>query len=296
MCSLLGVPLIALPEVVPSQGTCGVTRGVPGLPDGIPIAGIAGDQQAALFGQLCFAPGEAKCTYGTGAFLLMNTGAAPVASRNGMLTTLAWQRPGSDGEPEVRYALEGSAFVAGAMVQWLRDGLGIIQSSAEVEPLARSVPDSGGVVAVPALAGLGAPHWRPEARGILTGLTRGTTRAHIARAVLEGIALMNTDLLAAMEADSGIRLEALRVDGGAAQNDLLMQLQADLLGVDIVRPAMLESTALGAALLAGLAVGVWASPEQLKASQRVDKRFTPSMPAAEVAALKSRWAEAVRRA
>jgi glycerol kinase len=296
MCSLLGVPLISLPEVVPSQGTCGVTCGVPGLPDGIPIAGIAGDQQAALFGQLCFAPGEAKCTYGTGAFLLMNTGAAPVASRNGMLTTLAWQRPGSDGEPEVRYALEGSAFVAGAMVQWLRDGLGIIQSSAEVEPLARSVPDSGGVVAVPALAGLGAPHWRPEARGILTGLTRGTTRAHIARAVLEGIALMNTDLLAAMEADSGIRLEALRVDGGAAQNDLLMQLQADLLGVDIVRPAMLESTALGAALLAGLAVGVWASPEQLKASQRVDKRFTPTMPAAEVAALKSRWAEAVRRA
>jgi glycerol kinase len=290
LCDLFGVPLSALPEVVPSQGVCGVTAGVPGLPDGIPIAGLAGDQQSALFGQLCTEPGMAKCTYGTGAFLLLNTGGQAVPSQRGLLTTVAWQRGA-----EVRYALEGSAFVAGAMVQWLRDGLGIISSAAEVEPLARSVPNSGGVVAVPALAGLGAPHWRPEARGLLSGLTRGTTRGHIARAVLEGIALQNCDLLRAMQADAGIELRSLRVDGGAAQNDLLMQLQADLLGVEIVRPQMLETTALGAGLLAGLGVGLF-SDEEVARTWRVDRRFAPQMPVDEVRAMQERWDEAVRRA
>ncbi len=296
LCEILGVPEAALPEVVPSQGVCGHTRGVPGLPDGIPIAGIAGDQQAALFGQQCFSAGEAKCTYGTGAFLLLNTGDRMVPSRNGMLTTLGWQRPGDGGQPEVCYALEGSAFVAGAMVQWLRDGLGIIQSASEIEPLARSVPDAGGVVAVPALAGLGAPYWRPEARGLLWGLSRGTTKAHIARAVLEGIALQNCDLLSAMEADAGLRLGSLRVDGGAAQNNLLMQLQADVLGVPLQRPQMLESTALGAVLLAGLGVGVWGSLAEVTQARRVDRAFRPQLAAAEVTAMKARWAEAVKRA
>ncbi len=291
LCALFGVPKAALPTLVPSQGVCATTRGVPGLRDGIPIAGIAGDQQSALFGQICYRPGEAKCTYGTGAFLLMQTGERPVPSTRGLLTTLGWQRPG-----ETTYALEGSAFIAGAMVQWLRDGLGIIRQASEIEGLARSVPDSGGVVAVPALSGLGAPHWRPEARGLLCGLTRGTTRAHIARAVLEGIALQNCDLLGAMEADAGLRLSALRVDGGAAQNDLLMQLQADLLGVEIVRPKMLETTALGAALLAGLGVGLWPSLDAVRSAWQEDRRFQPSMPAATVQAMKDRWAEAVKRA
>ena len=295
LCALLGVPQRSLPKVVPSQGICAETRGVPGLPDGIPIAGIAGDQQSALFGQLCFAPGEAKCTFGTGAFLLLNTGERVVPSKNGMLTTVAWQRPSGQGHDEFHYALEGSAFIAGAMVQWLRDGLGIIQSASEIEALARSVPDSGGVVAVPALAGLGAPHWRPEARGLLWGLTRGTGRGQIARAALEGIALQNCDLLTAMEADSGLKLTSLRVDGGAAQNDLLMQLQADLLGVEIIRPQMLESTALGAGLLAGLGVGLWRSVGEVAAVYKIDRRFSPSLPAATVSAMKQRWAEAVSR-
>ncbi len=295
LCALLGVPLGSLPQVVPSQGECARTLGVEGLPDGIPIAGIAGDQQAALFGQLCFAPGEAKCTYGTGAFLLLNTGERAVPSQNGMLTTVAWQRPSGNGQ-SLHYALEGSAFIAGAMVQWLRDGLQIISSASEIEALARSVPDAGGVVAVPALAGLGAPHWRPEARGLLWGLTRGTGRGHIARAALEGIALQNCDLLTAMEADSGLKLASLRVDGGAAQNDLLMQLQADLLGVEIVRPKMLESTALGAALLAGLGVGLWKSEGEVAQVYKVDRRFTPQMPQSQVAAMKQRWKDAVGRA
>ncbi|MBL9004391.1 MAG: glycerol kinase GlpK [Myxococcales bacterium] len=291
LCQLFGVPKAALPTIVPSQGICAQTRGVPGLRDGIPIAGIAGDQQSALFGQLCHRPGEAKCTYGTGAFLLMQTGERIVPSQRGLVTTLGWQRGG-----QTTYALEGSAFVAGAMVQWLRDGLGILRSASEIEALARSVPDSGGVVAVPALAGLGAPHWRPEARGLLCGLTRGTTRAHIARAVLEGIALQNCDLLGAMEADAGLRLASLRVDGGAAQNDLLMQLQADLLGVEIVRPKMLETTALGAALLAGLGVGLWPSSEAVAAAWQEDRRFTPQLAASTVQAMKARWADAVKRA
>jgi glycerol kinase len=302
LCRLLGVPRAALPHVVPSQGVCAETRGVPGLRDGIPIAGVAGDQQAALFGQLCHTSGEAKCTYGTGAFLLMNTGARPVPSQRGLLTTLAWLRPaGGDAAYgasalTAHYALEGSAFIAGAMVQWLRDGLGIIKSAAEIEPLAASVPDSGGVVAVPALSGLGAPHWRPEARGLLTGVTRGTTRAHLARAVLEGIALQNCDLLGAMEADAGICLSALRVDGGAAQNNLLMQLQADLLGVEIVRPKMVETTALGAALLAGLGAGLWTSEAGMRNAWEEDRRWSPKMLPSEVAAMKNRWAEAVKRA
>ena len=294
--ALLDVPPNLLPEVRASSAVLGSTDPRLTLGAALPIAGLAGDQQAALFGQQCFAAGEAKCTYGTGAFLLLNTGERAVPSKNGMLTTLGWERPGEAGKPEVCYALEGSAFVAGAMVQWLRDGLQIIKSASEIEALARSVPDSGGVVAVPALAGLGAPYWRPEARGLLWGLSRGTTRAHIARAALEGIALQNCDLLAAMEADAGLRLGSLRVDGGAAQNDLLMQLQADLLGVALQRPQMLESTALGAVLLAGLGVGVWRSLGEVTQARRVDRVFRPQLGSADVAAMKARWAEAVGRA
>ncbi len=291
LCALLGVDRALLPTVVPSSGVCGHTRGVPGLPDGIPIAGMAGDQQSALFGQACFEPGEAKCTYGTGAFILMNTGGTPVASTSGLLTTVAWEIPG-----ELAYALEGSAFIAGAAVQWLRDGLGFFTSAAEIEALATSVPDSGGVVVVPAFTGLGAPHWRPEARGVITGLTRGTTRAHIARATLEGIALQNVDILRAMERDSGRTLRTLRVDGGAAANDLLMQFQADVLGVEISRPELVETTALGAAFLAGLGAGVWTSKDAIRASWREQKRFRPAAPSAEVAAHLARWASAVAKA
>src|ERR1700761_6492635 len=218
LCELLKVPRKVLPEVRSSSERYGETRGLPGLRDGIPVCGIAGDQQAALFGQACFAVGDAKCTYGTGAFMLMNTGNRAVPSKNGLLTTVGWKLG-----DEVVYALEGSTFIAGAMVQWLRDGLGIIASAREIEALAASVPDSGGVIAVPALAGLGAPHWRPEARGIISGLTRGTTKAHLARAVLEGIALQIADLLGAMQNDAGIAVRTLKVDGGASANDLLMQ-------------------------------------------------------------------------
>jgi len=289
--TLLDVPRACLPSVRGSAEVYGATYHVPGVADGVPIAGMAGDQQAALFGQACFAPGEAKCTYGTGAFLLMNTGNEPVPSKRGLLTTVGWRVGG-----ETAYALEGSAFVAGAMVQWLRDGLGIIRSASEIEALARSVPDSGGVVAVPALAGLGAPYWRPEARGVLTGLTRGTTRAHIARAVLEGIALQNHDLLSAMQADSGRRLSALKVDGGAATNDLLMQFQADVLGVEIVRPALVETTALGAALLAGIGAGLYRGTDDARRAWREERRFTPSLPAEEVRAHLERWASAVAKA
>jgi len=290
MLTLLHAPREVLPQVRSSSEVYGTTRGVAGLPDGIPVAGMAGDQQAALFGQACFAPGEAKCTYGTGAFLLMNTGSQPVASARGLVSTVAWKVGG-----EVHYALEGSAFIAGAMVQWLRDGLGIIKSAADIEALARSVPDAGGVVAIPALAGLGAPHWRPEARGLITGLTRGTTRAHLARAVLEGIALQNYDILAAMQEDAGRQLRRLKVDGGAAQNDLLMQFQADILGVDILRPATIETTALGAAFLAGLATGVWKSTSEIEKSWREEKRFRPAMSLEEVRAHLDRWAAAVEK-
>ena len=292
MLALFDVPRGILPTVIPSSGICETTRNVPGLPDGIPIAGLAGDQQAALFGQACFEAGAAKCTYGTGAFILMNTGDTPVASTRGLLTTVAWQL----GSGELRYALEGSAFIAGAAVQWMRDGLGFFSSAAEVEALAASVPDSGGVVVVPAFAGLGAPHWRPDARGIITGLTRGTTRAHIARAVLEGIALQNVDILRAMEQDSGRALTVLKVDGGASANNLLMQFQSDVLGVEISRPQIVESTAMGAAFLAGLGVGIWQQPDEIRAAWREQQRFTPSADRAAAAAHLTRWHDAVAKA
>jgi glycerol kinase len=291
LCELLGVPLACLPRVVDNAGIIGHTRGVGFLPDGIPVAGIAGDQQSALFGQACFKPGMAKCTYGTGAFVLLNTGDAAVASRHGLLTTIAWRLNG-----KVEYALEGSAFVAGAAVQWLRDGLGFFSSSAEVEELAATVPDAGGVIFVPALAGLGAPHWRPDARGLLCGLTRGSTKAHIARAVLEGMALQVVDMLRAMEADAGRPLAELRVDGGAARNNLLMQYQADVLEVRCVRPRNLESTAMGAAYLAGIGVGFWSSPEAVSDAWARDRSFEPSRPKAEVDQIMKHWSDAVRRA
>jgi glycerol kinase len=291
LCDLLKVPRGVLPEVRSSSERYGDTRGVPGLRDGIPVCGIAGDQQAALFGQACFAVGDAKCTYGTGAFMLMNTGNRAVPSQNGLLTTVGWKLG-----DEVVYALEGSTFIAGAMVQWLRDGLGIITSAREIEALAASVPDSGGVTVVPALAGLGAPHWRPEARGIITGLTRGTTKAHLARAVLEGIALQIADLLGAMQADAGVPVRALKVDGGASANDLLMQYQADLLGCEIVRPALVETTALGAALLAGIAAGVWKDTSDAARAWKEERRFKPTMPQAQIDEHKRRWKSAVERA
>jgi glycerol kinase len=288
---LLGVPRAILPAVVASSGTAGVTAGVPGVPDGIPIAGLAGDQQSALFGQACFSPGDAKCTYGTGAFILMNTGDRPVASKSGLLTTVAWKL----GTGELRYALEGSAFIAGAAVQWLRDGLQFFSSAAEIESLALSVPDSGGVIVVPAFAGLGAPHWRPDARGSITGLTRGTTRAHVARATLEGIALQNVDILRAMERDSGRALTVLKVDGGAAANDLLMQFQSDVLGVEIARPALVETTALGAAFLAGLGTGVWRDQAQVTQTWREERRFRPTADRAAIDAHLARWDAAVAK-
>ncbi|HEX9241057.1 MAG TPA: glycerol kinase GlpK [Anaeromyxobacter sp.] len=288
---LFGVPRSVLPEIRPSSTIFGTTKGVKALPDGIPIAGIAGDQQAALFGQACFDPGDAKCTYGTGAFLLQNTGPEPVFSSRGLLTTVAWSVGG-----EVAYALEGSSFIAGAAVQWLRDGLGIIKKSADVEPLAKQVKDSGGVTFVPALAGLGAPHWRPEARGVLRGLDRGTTAAHLARATLEGIAFLINDLAEAMRAEAQRPIPAFRVDGGASQNDLLMQFQADLLGIPVERPRLIETTAFGAAFLAGLAAGVWKDREEIRRSWKVGKRFEPRMTPAEREAHVARWRKALEAA
>lgn len=291
LCDLFQVPPACLPRVVDNSAILGHTRGVGFLPDGIPIAGIAGDQQSALFGQACFTPGMAKCTYGTGAFVLLNTGAHPVASKNGMLTTVAWRLNG-----ETTYALEGSAFIAGAAVQWLRDQLGFFKSAAEVEALAATVADSAGVIVVPAFAGLGAPHWRPDARGLICGLTRGSSRAHIARAVLEGVALQIGDILDAMVLDMGAPLAELRVDGGAARNDLLMQIQADILGAVCVRPTVLETTALGSALLAGLATGVWSSTAEVGAAWAEDRRFSRQASAEEVAHWRKTWAEAVAKA
>jgi glycerol kinase len=258
---------------------------------GTVVAGIAGDQQAALFGQMCIAPGLTKNTYGTGCFMLQSTGALPVASRHRLLTTVAWKLGG-----RMDYALEGSVFSGGAVVQWLRDGLGLIRSADEIEALAASVPSSAGVFLVPAFSGLGAPHWDPYARGALLGLTRAATAAHVARAALEGIAFQVADLLDAMRADSGAPVSELRVDGGAARNNLLLQFQADVLGVPVVRPAMTETTALGAAYLAGLAVGVWTSPEDIAGQWRVERRFEPAMPRSRVEALREGWARAVERA
>ncbi len=289
---LLGVPRAMLPTIVASSGEIGTTKGVPGVPDGIAIAGIAGDQQSALFGQACFMPGDAKCTYGTGAFILMNTGDTPVRSTKGLLTTVAWKL----GDGELRYALEGSAFIAGAAVQWLRDGLGLIKSASEIEELARSVPDSGGVIVVPAFAGLGAPHWRPDARASITGITRGTTKAHLARATLEGIALQIVDILGAMQSDAGCSLKMLKVDGGAAANDLLMQFQSDVLGCQIARPEIVESTALGAAFLAGLGTGVWKNQEAISQAWREQRRFVPTQDRAWVHEHVTRWHAAVAKA
>jgi glycerol kinase len=288
LCELFRVPMRALPEVRPCTAEFGRTKGVPGLPDGIPIHGIAGDQQAALFGQACFARGQAKCTYGTGAFVMLNTGAAIVRSEHGLLTTVGWQI----GE-HTTYCLEGSAFMAGAVVQWLRDGLGFFSKAEEIEALARSVDDADGVILVPAHAGLGAPHWRPEARGLIRGLTRGTNRAHLARAALEGVALEVTDLLEAMASDLGNPLAILRVDGGAAANDLLMQIQCDLLGVPLARPTILESTALGATFLAGLGVGLWSSTDEVSAAWKQDREFVPRGDATRLAALRQAWKAAV---
>ena len=285
---LLDVPRSVLPQVVASSGVCAET-----LLDGVsvPIAGIAGDQQAALFGQACLAPGLAKNTYGTGCFLLMNTGTNAVASRNNLVTTVAWKRGDT-----LDYALEGSVFIAGAVVQWLRDGLQIIRSASDVEPLAASVEDSGGVYFVPAFAGLGAPHWDAYARGSVFGLTRGTTGGHLARAALESIAFQSADVLDAMQKDAGITLSELRVDGGATANDLLMQFQADVLGVPVVRPKVLETTALGAAYLAGLAVGYWKSDADVTSNWRVDRRFEPAMSRERVAEMRRGWQKAVERA
>ena len=288
---ILGVPRGVLPRVGDSSEIYGQTAGLHFLPDGIPVAGVIGDQQGALFGQACFEQGMAKCTYGTGAFILLNTGGKPTTSANGMLTTVGWRVNGV-----TTYALEGSAFIAGAVVQWLRDGLGIITTASEIEALAASVPDSGGVIFVPALAGLGAPHWRPDARGILRGITGGTTRAHLARAALDGIALQIDEILTAMSQDLGKPLTELRVDGGAAANDLLMQRQADLLGVECVRPQVLETTGLGSALLAGVAVGFWADLDAVRGAWSEQRRFVPGGDATEITSTRSAWAEAIERA
>ena len=284
-----GIPHALLPRVVDTSGIVGTVSAVPELA-GIPIAALVGDQQGALAGQACFAPGLAKNTYGTGCFLLMHTGAAPHVSAAGLLSTVAARRAG-----KLTYALEGGVFVGGAVVQWLRDGLGLVRHASEIEALAASVADSGGVAFVPAFAGLGAPHWDPYARGALFGLTRGTTAAHIARAALEAIALQVADLVAALEADAGMPLAELRIDGGAAANDLLLQLQADLLGRPVVRPVVTETTALGAAYFAGIAGGVWRDEAEVAALWRSERRFEPQMAAADVDVIKRRWQEAVAR-
>ncbi len=287
---IFGVPASILPAIASSSEVYGTTKGLASLPDGIPIAGIAGDQQAALFGQACFAAGEAKCTYGTGSFILLNTGKKIVHSKNRLLTTVAWKVG-----KEVCYALEGSAFIAGAAVQWLRDGLKLVRSASEIEELAKSVPDSDGVIFVPALVGLGAPHWRPDARGSITGITRATTAAQIARATLEGIAYLQYDILQAMTKDLGKKLKILKVDGGASANSLLMQFQSDILGVKLSRPKMIETTALGAAFLAGLATGVWENQEMIRRSWKEDQSFVPRISTQELKKKIAAWELAVRK-
>jgi glycerol kinase len=284
------VPQAVLPKIVGSAEIVGRTKGLTFLPDGLPIAGVAGDQQAALFGHAAFHEGDAKCTYGTGAFTLMNIGERPTLSEHGLVTTAAWRIAGA-----TTYALEGSAFIAGAAVQWLKDGLGLIRSAKEIEPLARTVPSSGGVVFVPALAGLGAPHWDQDARGSITGLTRATTAAHIARATLEGIAFEVRDLLEAMAKDAGRPITRLRVDGGAAANDLLMQFQADVAGVVVERPADVESTGRGAAMLAGIGAGLFGSLDDVARMTSVQAEFKPRMSEAERSEHLRRWQDALRR-
>lgn len=283
------IPSSLLPEVRSSSERFAAVSTTLGLSD-IPICGVAGDQHAALFGQTCFEAGTAKCTYGTGAFLLQNMGETAKPSAHRLLTTIAWQLRG-----RTEYALEGSIFTAGSVVQWLRDGLGIIKSSSEVEELARSVPDAGGVYLVPAFTGLGAPHWDPHARGSLLGLTRGTTGGHIARGALEGIAFQVADLLEAMQSDSGLPVRELRVDGGAASNNLLMQFQADLLQIPLLRPAVTETTSLGAAYLAGLAAGFWGNEEAIRSHWKLERTFTPERKPDEVQLMRERWAKAVER-
>ena len=286
---LMNIPASMMPQVKSSSEVYGYTKTTLFAHE-VPIAGIAGDQQAALFGQMCTEPGSVKNTYGTGCFLLMNSGERPIMSKNNLLTTIAWKIGDT-----VNYALEGSIFVAGSVVQWLRDGLGIIKSSSEVEALAASVPDNGGVYFVPALTGLGAPHWDQYAQGSIYGLSRGSTAAHIARAALEGIAFQTMDIVNAMQKDAGVTLKELKVDGGASRNNLLMQFQADVLGTSVIRPTVTETTALGAAYLAGLAVGYWESIEHIKKQWGVEKEFQPSAAPETVAALKDGWNDAIRR-
>jgi glycerol kinase len=286
------VPREILPSIAPSSGVLGHTRGVAGLPDGIPIAGVAGDQQAALFGQACFSQGDAKCTFGTGSFIVMNTGTEMLRSSSGLLTTVAWQL-GESGKPV--YALEGGAFICGAAVQWLRDGLKLIKRAPDIEALAATVADHGGVEFVPALTGLGAPHWAPEARGTLTGLTRGAERGHIARATLDAMALQNADILRAMESDLGKRMKPLRVDGGAAANNLLMQIQADVLGRKLIRPQVIETTVAGACYLAGLGVGLWQGQAQLRKIWQAQQEFTAQISAGARRKRLSSWNTALQR-
>jgi len=285
----LQIPASLLPEVRSSSEIYANVSTSLAL-GGIGIAGVAGDQQAALFGQACFRPGMAKCTYGTGAFLLQTLGEESKESKNRLLTTVAWQR-----NNQLEYAMEGSVFVAGSVVQWLRDGLGVIRTSEDVEALALSVPDNGDLYIVPAFTGLGAPHWDAHARGAIIGITRGTKAGHLARAALESIAHQTADLMDAMQQDSGIPIDTLRVDGGAARNDTLLQFQADLLGIPVVRPAITETTSLGAAFLAGLAVGFWKNTEEIQTQWKVDKEFQPRMPAEEVEHLRNRWHNALGR-
>jgi len=287
---ILDIPESLLPEVKSSSEVYGETKTTI-FASKVPIAGIAGDQQAALFGQRCIDPGMVKNTYGTGCFMVMNTGSKPIKSSNNLLTTIAWKVDG-----KVEYALEGSIFIAGAVVQWLRDELGIIRKSSDIEKLAASVDDNGGVYLVPAFAGLGAPHWDQHARGTMVGITRGSSAAHIARAALEGIAYQTMDVLKAMEADSGIDIKELRVDGGATANNLLMQFQADILRSPVIRPKILETTALGAAYLAGLAVGYWESQDDISDQWQLEKEFTPSMPEKNVNELISGWNRALKSA
>jgi len=292
LCALFGIPKALLPTVTPCTGNLALTHGVPGIADGIVITGMAGDQQAALFGQGCVTAGDAKCTFGTGSFLLMNIGSSPVASRNRLLTTVAWTANGT-----TQYALEGGAFVCGALVQWLRDGLGIIERTADIEALAASVPDSGGVTIVPAFTGLGAPHWQPDARGLITGLTRGTVKGHIARAALEAMAFQNVDIVRAMEADAGQSINVLRVDGGATANTLLMQIQADAMGTPLERPSLIETTALGAARLASVGAGLrhWPGLPEGGISARFS-RFEPHTTEFKRKEAYDRWKNAVKRA
>ena len=292
MLAAMDIPEKILPEIHSSSEVYGYTTPEGVFGEKIPLAGILGDQQAALFGQACFGVGDAKCTFGTGSFILMNTGPEKLLSRTGLLTTIAWQLPG---QSKPVYALEGGAFVCGAAVQWLRDGLKMIPRAADVETLAATVPDSAGVEFVPALTGLGAPHWAPDARGTLTGLTRGTGRGHIARATLDAMALQNADILRAMESDLGKRMKPLRVDGGAAANNLLMQIQADVLGRRLIRPQVIETTVAGACYLAGLGVGLWDSQAAVKKIWRAEREFSVQMSAAKRRKRLASWSEAIGR-